>query len=128
MYLLNRYGRGSGLATEDGDDVFDVDDEEAVVAFEIDGDSVFGIEEDFVVAFEGEHGVGFDFGGNSDDAAGDGGDFDVVRQADTTLGFLLIFILADEDAFADGFDNFEVARWLVGLMVGFVFLVGHFSV
>ena len=45
--------RRSGFS-EDRYYVFDVNDEESVVSFEIDGDRAFWVEQDFVVLLEGE--------------------------------------------------------------------------
>ena len=109
---------------ENGDDVLDGDDEEAVVAFEVDGDGALGVEEDFVVLFDGVLFVFFDFGGDGDDAAGEGGDLDFVGQVDAGLRLLLVFVFADEDAGADGFDDFQGGRLLGG---GCWSCCGHFS-
>ncbi len=96
-----------GVFAEDGDDIFDGDDEEAVVAFEIDGDGVLGVEEDLVVLADGVVGVVFDECGDGDDSACDCGDFDFVGEVDAGLGLFFVFIFADEDTVADGFDGFE---------------------
>ncbi len=96
-----------GFFAEDGDDIFDGDDEEAVVAFEIDGDGVFRVEEDLVVLTDGVVGVVFDECGDGDDAAGDCGDLDFVGEVDAGLGLLFVLVFADEDTVAEGFDGFE---------------------
>ena len=93
--------------TEYRDDVFDFDDEEPVVAFEIDGDSAFGVEEYFVVLLEWNLGGHFDFSRDGHNSPGDGGDFDVVGQLDAAFGLLFVFVLADENALADRFDGFK---------------------
>ena len=98
---------GLGIFAEDSDDIFDGDDEEAVVAFEVYGDGLFGVEEDFVVLADGVVGIVFDDGRDRDHAPGDRGDLDFVGEVDPGLGLLFVFIFADEDAVADGFDGFE---------------------
>ncbi len=97
----------SGFFAEDGDDIFDGDDEEAIVAFEIDRDGLLGVEEDLVVLADGIIGVVVDECGDGNDSACDGGDFDLVGEMDARLGLLFILIFADEDTVADGFDSFE---------------------
>ncbi len=98
---------GLGVFAEDGDDIFDGDDEEAVVAFEVYGDGLFGVEEDAVVLADGVVGVVFDLGGDGDDASCDGGDLDFVGEVDAGLGLLFVFIFADKDTVSDWFDGFE---------------------
>ena len=95
------------FASEDGDDIFDGDDEEAVVALEVDGDAVLGVEEDAVVLLDGVVGVVADLRGDGDDAPGEGGDLDLVGEVEAGLGLLAVFVLADEDAQADGLDDLE---------------------
>jgi hypothetical protein len=95
------------LSSKDGDDVFYFDYEEAVVAFEIYGDGAFGVEKDFVVLFQGVLGGGFDLGRDGYDAAGDGGDFNVVGQLNAALGLLLVLVFAYQDPLANGFDCFN---------------------
>lgn len=104
-----------GFAAEDGDDVFDWDDEEAVVAFEVDGHRVLGVEEDAVVAFDGVVEVFFDFGGDGEDAAGQGRDFDLVGQVDAGFGLLFVIVLAEEDSLAERLDDFEATAGLFGI-------------
>ena len=102
-------GSGIGIFSfaEDGDDVFDGNNEEFVVALEIDRDSVLGVKEDAVVAFDWVFAFFFDESGDGDDSACDGGDFDFVGEVDTEFGLLFVVVLADEDALAQGLDDFE---------------------
>lgn len=110
---------GSIFLAEHGDDVFDGDDEEAVVAFEIDGDGVLWVEEDAIVLVDGVAVVVFfEERGDGDDSAGDGGDFNFVGEVDAGLGLLFVLIFADEDALAEGFNGFETSA-------GGGFGVGH---
>ena len=46
------YGEARLGFSEDGDDVFDVHDKEAIVAFKIDGNGPFGIKVDLVILFQ----------------------------------------------------------------------------
>ncbi len=100
-------GRALGFFAEYSDDIFDGDDEESVVAFEIDGDCLFGVEEDAVVLSDGVVDVVFDLGGDGDDAACDGGDLDFVGEMNSRLGLFFVFVLADQYTGADGFDGFD---------------------
>ena len=93
--------------SEDGDDVLDFDNEKPVVAFEIDGDRTFGIEQDLVVLTQGNVGRILYLRGDRYDPAGNGGDFDIVRQLDAAFGLLLILVLTNEHTFADRLDDFQ---------------------
>lgn len=100
--------------TEHRHHVFDRDDEEAVVAFEVDRDGVLGVEEDSVVLIDGVVALGDDLGADGDDAAGEGWDLDLVWQVEAGLGLLLVLVFADEDAEADWFDGFEFVLGAAG--------------
>ena len=96
------------LFTEDGDDVFDGYDEEAVVAFKNDGDGFFGVEKDAIVLADGVIVVVFDLHADGDDSAGEGGDFNFVGEVDAGFGLLFVLVLANENAWTDRFDGFEL--------------------
>jgi len=91
--------------SKDGDDVFDLYDEQPVVAFKIDGDRAFGVEQDLVVLAQRDVGRVFNFSRDGNDPAGDRGDFDIVRQLDAALGLLLVLVLANQNALANRLDN-----------------------
>jgi hypothetical protein len=97
--------------SEDGHDVFNLDHEQPIIALKIDGNGPFGIEQDLVVLAKRDVRRVLDFGGDGDDAAGDGGNFYVVRQLNAALGLFLILILADQHAFADRLDDFQRRRF-----------------
>lgn len=96
-----------GLAPEDGDDVIDGDHEELIIGVEIDGDGIFGMEEDFVVLPQRDVLVVLDLMRNRDDTTRDRGDFGLIRQRDAPLGFPFRFVFAHDDAHSDRFDVFH---------------------
>jgi len=120
-YIRNEYTRNpfkgqstrAGVAenllrfSKNGDNIFYVDDEEAIVALEIDGYCTLWIEQDLVVlgkwnvlrvAYLSRDGY---------DSAGYRGNLDIVRQTDTALGLFLVLILANQDPAAYRLDRFK---------------------
>ena len=93
--------------SEDGDDVFDLYYEQPIVAFKIDGNRPFGIEQHFVVLAQRDVGRVLDLGGDRYDSAGDCGDFYIIRQLDAALGLFLVLVLANQHTFADRLDDFK---------------------
>jgi hypothetical protein len=113
----SNFDRPSGFS-KNGDDVLDLDDEQAIVALEIDGDRAFGIEQDFIVLPKRDVRRIFDLGGNRDNPPGDRGNFDIIGQLDAALGLLFVFILANQDTLANWLNNLKRLR-----LDGFVFLI-----
>src|SRR5207237_1822274 len=85
-----------------------------VVVFELDGDGLAGVEEHFVVLADGLIFVVFDLFADGDDPAGDDRDFMAVGEDDAGAGFAAVFVLADDDAFADGLDDVVFGAALSG--------------
>ncbi len=73
--------------------------------FQLDGDGLARVEEDFVVLADGHVLVVFDGFADGDDTAGDDGNFVRVGEDDAAFGFAFVVVLANDDAFADGFDD-----------------------
>src|SRR5438067_10068363 len=88
--------------------------EQFVVMFELDGDGLAGVEKHLVVLADGLIFVVFDLFADGDDSAGDDGDFVAVREDDAGAGFAAVFVLADDDAFADGLDDVVFGAALAG--------------
>ena len=82
-----------------------VDDEEAISTFKVHRNGTFGIEENLVIPFQGDKSIVFDLLGNGNDAAGDGGDFNVVGELNAAFGFLFVFVFADDDSFSQRLDG-----------------------
>jgi hypothetical protein len=97
----------SGFLAKHGDDIFDGDDIELVVGFEIDWDGVFWVEDDFVVLPQGHVFVMLDLATYGDDSTRNRWDFRRVGEGDSPFGFPLGFVFQDEDASADRFDRFK---------------------
>lgn len=93
--------------SEHRDDVIDFDYEQTIIAFEIDGYGVFGIEQDLVVSTQWYIRCVFDFNGDCDDSPGYRWNFYIVRQLDTAFGLLLVLIFVNQDTFAYRLDRFE---------------------
>ena len=79
--------------SKDCDYVFDLNDEQAIITFEIDGNGAFGIEQHFVVLTQWYVRRVFDLSGNSYDSAGYRRDFYIVGQSDAAFGFFLSWSL-----------------------------------
>ncbi len=75
-----------------------------VIRLEIDGDCVFGVEQDFVVLAERNVFVVFDLTANRYDSSGNGWDFGGVWEGDSPFGFPFGFVFADEDPCPHGFN------------------------
>ena len=90
--------------------ILDGDHEQPVVALEIDGDAILGIEQYPVVLLDRIVIIVFDLGADGDDPPGESRDLDLVRQVNAALGLLLVLILADQDAAADRLDGFQRLR------------------
>ena len=93
--------------SKDSDYVFDLDHEQTIVPFEIDGNGVFGIEQHLVVLTQWYVRWVFDLGGNSYDSAGYRGNFYVVWQSDTAFGLFFVLVFANQDTFAYRLDYFK---------------------
>ena len=89
----------AGFLSKHGYDVFDRNDVELVVGFEIDGDSALRVEDNFIVVF--------DLATDSDNSAGDGWDFGSIREGDPTFGFPFGFVFEDQNASSDRLDSFK---------------------
>ena len=104
MWKTCLFGR---FSTKDGDDIFDGDNKELVVGFEVDGDGVLGVKENLVVLPQRYIFVVFDLSRNSDDSARNRGNLGLIGKCDPALGLSFWFILANQDSSPDGFDVFE---------------------
>ena len=65
------------------------------------------VEEHAVVLLDRVVLVALDLRADRDDAPGERGDLDLVRQMEPDLRDLLVLVLADEDALADRLDDLE---------------------
>ncbi|MEY4822795.1 MAG: Adenine phosphoribosyltransferase [Planctomycetota bacterium] len=81
--------------------------EQAIVALEIHGDGVLGVEEHPVVLLDRIVLVAFNLGAHGHHAAGEGRDLNLVGQVQTVLGDLLVLVLADQDPLAQRLDHFD---------------------
>jgi len=97
----------AGFLSKHGYDVFDRNDVELVVGFEIDGDSALRVEDNFVVLPKRHIIVVFDLATDSDNSAGDGWDFGSIREGDPTFGFPFGFVFEDQNASSDRLDCFK---------------------
>lgn len=90
-----------------GHDIFYFDDEEAVVALEIDGYCPLWIEEDLVVLGKWNVFGVLDLCRDGHDSAGYRGNLDIVGQADAAFGLFLVLILANQDPAAYRLNRFK---------------------
>ncbi len=88
-------------------DVFDIYHEQAIIAFEIDGNGTLGIEQDFIVLTQWYIRWVLDLSGNSYDSTGYCWDFYVVGQLNAAFGLFFILVFTNQDAFAYRLDYFE---------------------
>jgi hypothetical protein len=97
----------AGFLSKHRDDIFDGNDVELVVWFEIDWDSAFRVEDNFVVLSKGHIIVVFDLATDRDDTAGDGRNFGRIREGDSTFGFPFGFVFEHQNASSDRLDSFK---------------------
>jgi len=92
-------------STENRQHTIDVDDKHAIVMLELDWDGFARIEENFVVLANGLIFVVFDRLADRYDTAGDDRDLMTVGQHNAAFCLAFVFILAHDDALADGLDD-----------------------
>ena len=92
---------------KNGNHMLDLDDEQAIVALEIDGYRTLWIEQDLVVLGKWNVFRVLDLGGDGDDSSGYRRNLDIVRQTDTALGLFFVLILANQDPLANRLDRFK---------------------
>lgn len=97
----------AGFLSKHRDDIFDGHDVELVVWFEIDWDSAFRVEDNFVVLSKGHIIVVFDLATDRDDTAGDGRNFGRIWEGDSTFGFPFGFVFEHQNASSDRLDSFK---------------------
>jgi hypothetical protein len=104
---------GIFIAPEDSDNIFNGNDKKLVVVLEVDRDSVFGVEEDFVVLPQWHICIVFDGSADRNDSAGNRGDFGRIgeRDASARLAFWLVF--SDQHPGANWFDVLKGSCGLV---------------
>jgi len=93
--------------SKDCDYVFDLDHEQTIIPFEIDGYGAFGVEQHFVVLTQGYVRRVFNLSGDSYDSAGYGGNFYIVGQLDAAFGLFFVLVFANQDTFAYRLDYFK---------------------
>ena len=98
-------------------DMIQLDDEQAVIALKIDRNRIFRIEKHLVVLFQGDHRVGFHLRRNSHDSTGNRGNFNIVRQPDSTFGFFFILVFPNQYPFAYGLDGLEIVFEVVDIEI-----------
>lgn len=97
----------AGFLSKHRDDIFDGHDVELVVWFEIDWDSAFRVEDNFVVLSKRHIIVVFDLATDCDDTAGDGRNFGRIWEGDSTFGFPFGFVFEHQNASSDRLDSFK---------------------
>ena len=90
-----------------GHDIFYFDDEQAVIALEIDGYCTLWIEEDLVVLGKWNVRRVLDLGRDGYDSAGYRRDLYIVGQTDAAFGLFFVLILANQDPAAYRLDRFK---------------------
>ena len=117
-FLINREdvegnaANHSPLATEDGDHVFHRNDEEPVVTFEINRNTILGIEEDTIILSDRVILITIHLGTDRHHSPRQGWNLDLVRKMNTHLGDLAVLVLPNEDPVTDRFDGLDSGRFM----------------
>lgn len=95
---------GIFTAPKYSDNVFNGNDEKLVVVLEVDRNSVFGVEEDFVVLPQWHVCIVFDGGADRNDSTGNRGDFGGIGERDASARLALWLVFSDQHPGANWFD------------------------